>query len=544
MLNEEYNFDIFIAYHGDDIRGSQKLASEIYKSINGKLIGDKKIIRAFFKPESLPHGNFSETPRIVARTPLFLLVANKNIPINQDGQIAERSSDGSLKYLYQEIHAFRESEYFKKASTGTAAKLLISDDFEYDKASKLDPMFAGTEVFQTSQYNLIEKIIDWIKTVSFDRVKITPPNSIKEDKRDLTSEEKNMIISKIRSIVDRHTLCDEKWTQAITSQNFLVDLASILDMTHDESYDELLDTFLQSFSPQFRGGFKLNERNILIIPDENEKLINCMLEEDKKDSYYIDTGTLSADKITNPDQIYKNYLYGTILNIATVANSSELNSVFYYCISELLNDNSLDKRGGWIHYRLPWITARILLGIHNVLDKEKYFRRLSPDAFDKVTKIDKKSLDSLIARIYDNKYWRSGAGDWVSRWESTGLCLEAFLTSSGWLNNQYYIENINKIIDYLFQESIVKEWLPTSIDFSNEDETNERLAQIVLCSVLYRIIKIDKWKRYSSYCKPIGDLFIMCINKLYDSEKVNARQYCTIQQIILYIAKAIKEETI
>lgn len=360
----------------------------------------------------------------------------------------------------------------------------------------------------------------------------------KSNTGDLSNDDKQAILSKIKTILDKHTLCDEKWTQAITSQNFLVDLAFVLNMTHDKSFEDLLDTFLESFVPQFSGGFKLNKKNILIIPDENKKLIDCMIEEDKMDSYY--SGTLSADKITDPDQIYRNYLYGTMINIATAANSNELNNVFDYCIGELLNESSMDSRGGWVHYRLPWITARILLGIHNVLKSSRFIKR---DIFNKVIAQDKAALDSLIARIYDNKYWRSGAGNWVSKWESTGLCLEAFLTSQDWLNNQNYVSNITKVIDFLFQKTTIKEWLPDDINFSNENETNERLAQIVLCSVLYRIIKIDKWSHYSHFCKPIGEFFKKCIEELYKSEDIKARQYCTIQQIILYIAKAIKDET-
>lgn len=359
----------------------------------------------------------------------------------------------------------------------------------------------------------------------------------KSDSNDLSNIEKQEILSKIKAILDKHTLCDEKWTQAITSQNFLVDLAFVLNMTHDKSFEDLLNTFLESFVPQFSGGFKLNQRNILIIPDENKKLINCMIEEDKMDSYY--SGTLAADKITDSDQIYRNYLYGTMINIATAANSNELNSVFDYCIGELINESSMDIRGGWVHYRLPWITARILLGIHNVLKSSRFIKR---DIYNKIIEQDKVALDSLIARIYDNKYWRSGAGNWVSKWESTGLCLEAFLTSQNWLSNKYYTENIAKVIEFLFQETTIREWIPENIDFSNEDETNERLAQIVLCSVLYRITKLDEWKQYSRFCKPIGAFFKKCIDELYKSENIKARQYCTIQQIILYIAKAIKVE--
>lgn len=356
---------------------------------------------------------------------------------------------------------------------------------------------------------------------------------------DFNNSEKKEIMNKIKAFVKEHTLCDPEWTEAISSQNFLVDLAFVLDMTQDVAFEDLLNIFLSSFSPQFSGGFKLNRRNILIIPDENQKLLSCMMKEDENDSYY--KGELRACKITNPETIYQNYLYGIMINIATAANNNSLNNVFEYCIKELLSENSLDiRRGGWIHYRLPWITARILLGLHNILRNNRVIfsdKKLYID----ITNQDKLALDSLIERIYDNKYWRSGAGDWVSRWESTGLCLEAFITSQNWLDNKYYVEKISSVIDYLFQEDVMKNWLPSSIDFSSESSTNNLLAQIVLSSVLYRYLKIDVWGKYAVHKKKISDFFKNCINQICNSSNIHPRQYCTVPQILLYVATAIKE---
>ncbi len=353
---------------------------------------------------------------------------------------------------------------------------------------------------------------------------------------DISEEEKRQLLSNIRAMVNMHTLCDECWTEAISSQNFLVDLAFELKMTRDETFKNLLNIFLLSFSPQFSGGFKLNDRNVLIIPNENQKLIECMLKEDQDDPYYH--GALEAKKIVHPDRIYKNYLYGLMVNIATATVNSQLSNVFDHCINELLSDEALDKdRGGWYHYRLPWITARILLGFHNILKND----RLTLNIIDKIEKLYNKGLSSLIERIYDNKYWRSGAGEWVSKWESTGLCLEAFLTSTEALRDQSYIVRINDVMSYLFKDGIVNEWLPKTIDFSTENSTNTLLAQVVLCSVLYRYIKLPEWKKYEKYCKEIGDFFISCMSELSKESSVIVRQFCTIPQILLYIVRAIKE---
>ena len=162
-------FDIFLAYHGDAITGTEAAARELYKKINGVQIKSKKI-KAFFKPITLPYGNFSETPRIASRTPLFLLIVNKNIPLNNFGQMAERNDSGNLKYLYQEIKAFRESYFYKKAEDGTAAKLLIVDDFNLDNANVLDPIFSGTPSFKGLTDKTIDDILDWISLYCCDVV--------------------------------------------------------------------------------------------------------------------------------------------------------------------------------------------------------------------------------------------------------------------------------------------------------------------------------------------------------------------------------------
>ena len=355
---------------------------------------------------------------------------------------------------------------------------------------------------------------------------------------DLTSEEKQTLMSKIKSIVLRYGLANEKWTEAISSQNFLVELALLLDMTREKPFVELINAFLRSFSAQYQGGFKVDDKNILIIPDENEKLINCMIEEDEVDSYYA-TGDLAAAKILNKDKIYTNYLYGVMVNISVSAYNQFLMAICNSCINELLNDSSLDDRGGWVHYRLPWITARILLGIHNVLGNSRV--QIDNDLYNKIKQQDDKALKSLIDRIYNNTYWRSGAGDWVSKWESTGLCIEAFITSSDWNENSYYFAGINKVVNYLFQDDVINQWLPVEVNFDTEESTNDILAKIVLCSVLYRLLKYDKWNRYSHYKKSIGEIFVKCIEILNNTTKINSRQYCTMPQILLYIAKAIKD---
>ena len=156
------NFDIFIAYYGNMNKGTEALACDLYDKLQGRVFKNGKKLNVFCFPKTSPNEQFSETPRIVARTPLFLLLVDKDIPVDDNGQIQERHSDRTLRYLYQEMKAFRESEWFKRADDGTAAKLLICDQMSSADVNKLDPMFSGTRYFRWSD-NTVDDIFAWIE---------------------------------------------------------------------------------------------------------------------------------------------------------------------------------------------------------------------------------------------------------------------------------------------------------------------------------------------------------------------------------------------
>lgn len=83
---------------------------------------------------------------IVARTPLFLLVADKNIPTNPDGQLLKRREDGTLGNLFEEVRTFHDSAMFKTEGGDEAAKVFIADDMDCKAAECLHPVFGGKTV--------------------------------------------------------------------------------------------------------------------------------------------------------------------------------------------------------------------------------------------------------------------------------------------------------------------------------------------------------------------------------------------------------------
>lgn len=342
-------------------------------------------------------------------------------------------------------------------------------------------------------------------------------------------KKKDTIIELVKKILALHTLYDLNWVKAISSQYFLVGLAKIFQYSPETNpdYKMLLEESFSSIKLCYHGGFKIDSNNILIIPDENKKLINCMLEEDKCDNYYHGTRLL-ASKIVKPDNIYKNYHNGLMVKISTAGTGSSFTAIQTVSLDELFKTEMLDSYGGWYHYRLPWITARILIGLRYV-DFSKRSDRVN------ICKVIKQSINSLVDRINDN-HWRSGAGSWVSMWESTALCLEALFEYNAIHSNKVVV---NGVINYVLEEDIFDKWfLPP--DFSTEEDTNNTLATVVLSSVLFRVINKHFKRSWIKQQNLIIDYFELCLKKIETIKSVVLRQYCTIPQILYYITIAMK----
>lgn len=159
-MNINDQFDIFIAYHGDEATGSQKQAQKLYYELHNKSLPNGRKIRAYFHPITNPYGKFSETPRIVQRTPLFVLVVNENVPRNSVGQLLEADETGTEKYLYGEVDAFRTN--YRKSKRGQVAKVVICGKLTYAEAEQLDPMFGGTTAFKIEEQNVFDRVREWI----------------------------------------------------------------------------------------------------------------------------------------------------------------------------------------------------------------------------------------------------------------------------------------------------------------------------------------------------------------------------------------------
>ena len=136
-------FDLFLAYYGNRNAGSENAARTLYERLTASRIDGRPVFRVYFHPVTNPEGVFEETPLIVARTPLFLLVIDKGVPRTPAGQLQQYRDDGMLRNLYEEVRSFHNSNMYKEWGGDNAAKLYLADDFDFKQAEQLHPMFSG-----------------------------------------------------------------------------------------------------------------------------------------------------------------------------------------------------------------------------------------------------------------------------------------------------------------------------------------------------------------------------------------------------------------
>lgn len=340
------------------------------------------------------------------------------------------------------------------------------------------------------------------------------------------------IIKNIKRIVAKHGLDDDEWAQAISSQYFLLCLAKQLNWSKKD-YANLLNKCLSSFSVTYTGDYVIDNEKLLVTPDETNKIVACMQEEDKTDDYYTHSAKMQAKKI-DAEQMYMNFHYGLLVRIVSSEDTNVLCAIKHKCLERLMDDDAIDTSDGWYPYRVPWITARILISL-KAIDYKTYSEA------QKIESIIESAITSLYQRI-DEKgaYWRSGVGKWVSKWESTGLCLESLYV---WDAIKEHEADIKRIINYVCSEESRSEWLTHQVSFATEEAANNTLSGVILASVILRITRKYFNEIYSELQDSIVNLFDNVTNIINKQDFGKARQYCTIPQILHYILTALEDET-
>lgn len=353
---------------------------------------------------------------------------------------------------------------------------------------------------------------------------------VKIERSDRTSRQiKTNLANRIKKIVAKYGLDDDEWAQAISSQYFLLCLSQQLKWSKKD-YANLLNKCLASFSVTYTGDYVLDNEKLLITPDETNRIIQCMQEEDNTDDYFTHSAKMQAKNVDS-ERMYLNFHYGLLIRIVSSEDTEVLRAIKHSCLDRLLTDYALDTSDGWYPYRVPWITARILISL-SAIDFSSY-----PQS-QQVENTIKAAIASLYQRIDEKApYWRSGVGKWVSKWESTALCLEAL---SVWNTILDHKAEIKRILDYVCSEENRNNWLNNQVSFSTEEAANDTLSATILASVVFRISKEHFQDVYDTVHDDIVKYFYEVINLINNQAVSKVRQYCTIPQILHYVLAALE----
>lgn len=373
-------------------------------------------------------------------------------------------------------------------------------------------------------YKIIANNILRIVQKSYIELQDTPPARV-SNKHSIELKE---LLQKVQKLVADRGLDDSSWTQTLPAQYFLIKLARLLKFNKNPDYLNLLDSFLKNY-------YMRVDNKIILLPEKGDspeelaEMKRCMIEEDKKDNYYSRYRKNAAENI-DLSLLHDNYQYGLMAQIAFSSefpDSLTLKLIQELAIKSLIYGNGkkpTNDHGGWAPQRLPWVTARVLVGLRNSGYQMNEEREI-------IEQTVTQAIAFLIRTIYKDKYWRSGIGDWVTDWESTALCLEAL---DEWDRIKDYEAKIEKIIEYVLENE--SKWLiPPAVD--TKTKTNKTLAAVtLLCNVIEITNKYFGKTfslRYSKYFAYLSNVLEVIMN----SSKIEVGQYSSIQQIAFYIAR-------
>ncbi len=130
-------------------------------------------------------------------------------------------------------------------------------------------------------------------------------------------------------------------------------------------------------------------------------------------------------------------------------------------------------------------------------------------------------------------------GEWVSGWECTALCLEAFLVAD---KSRKYCSIIDAVVGHVLAKK--HEWCKETPDFSNGAMANESLASVLMASVILRLSRSYSLSRTLVPTETRSELLhymLSCLEMVENSIALEPRQFCTVPQLMSYCVLAAKE---
>ena len=415
------------------------------------------------------------------------------IGINMNGESFNEQDVENLRHLFLYNHILRED---------TISEFVQLNKNNFDLRQGSEELF-----FNRILEGLTPKIISDINILTFDGV----PDNISE--RDIYLEVNKFVLTK--------TLLNSEWGDEISSEFFLLCLAKELDIDEKNlQYIELFQRVSERLTEKIdTGDFKIEERHNKRVFEETEQIIELMKKDDAENGIYRNT-PYAAKEIHDDFRFFYNYFNALFTKIRSFNNKFiKIAIQSEYTFTSLFEKDAFETFGGWKLYRLPWLTARVLLCLKDLALNSEQQQRVD------------KAVQSLVLRQEKDGTWYSGASGWIPEWESTGLCLEAIYA----YEKCQYIFSIRKTLSHYIPK--LHELIELIKYSDNEDDSNKSTAVIILLSVIYQVVKY-KCKEYNQVLPVIRKALYLGLEQI-QSTTVKSKQLSCVPCALYYITKAV-----
>lgn len=201
----------------------------------------------------------------------------------------------------------------------------------------------------------------------------------------------------------RQTKINPSWDNTPSSMYFVILTAEMLGVV--DEYKDVINALCANFS-LCEGRIEIRY-DILKTTVDFVKIKERMIEEDK---VYSSTEYESGDSI-NLLEIHRNWLYGLLMGLKNVLVDYGYQNLVKNIEDELIR--SQDESGYWYPKRVPWVTARILIG-------------LAEAGYSIKDECIQKGVTYLMSTVQNSK-WEAHTGGWNNTFETSSLCLEALI---------------------------------------------------------------------------------------------------------------------
>lgn len=301
------------------------------------------------------------------------------------------------------------------------------------------------------------------------------------------------LMYEFQSNLKRQTSIDPSWGNTPSSMYFVISTAKMLGVV--DEYRDVIEALCSNFS--------LNGEQVVVKYESLKttfdfiKIKDRMIEEDKE---IISINYESGEDI-DLMLIHRNWLYGLMIGLKNVLIDFGYKELIEQIEIELIKNQEVE--GGWYPKRVPWVTARILIG-------------LTEAGYTIKDDVVKKGVEYLVS-VIDGEKWEAHTGGWNNVFETSSLCLEALIKCG--VDCEKGI--VNKVVSYL--QGNEQMWM---------QENNEIDGATTACALL-KILGIQ-----TSLLNYINELAKRNIHNIVDMTgelDYDNMQSCKITQIAYYV---------